>query len=112
MRSRRRSPASRSVHGRRKRMSIEILDPTHEMGAPAFSLAARLPMLAGKTVGIVSNGKRGTRPFFDAVERELTAAHGAIVVRRIKSNYSAPADAPIMKEAATGWDALIAGIGD
>src|SRR3546814_11954825 len=59
------------VHGRRKRMSIEILDPTHEMGAPAFSLAARLPMLAGKTVGIVSNGKRGTRPFFDAVEREL-----------------------------------------
>ena len=98
-------------------MSIEILDPTHETGAPAFQLAPRLPSLAGKTVGIISNGKRGTRPFFDAIERELTEKHGAIVVRRIKSNYSAPADAAIMreaglKEAGGGWDALIAGIGD
>ena len=89
---------------------MEILDPTHETGAPAFHPAARLPSLDGRTVGIISNGKKGTRRFFDAVERELQG-HGAIVVRRIKSNYSAPADAPIMKEAG-GWDALIAGIGD
>src|SRR3546814_12771663 len=109
MRSRRRSPASRSVHGRRKRMSIEILDPTHEMGAPAFSLAARLPMLAGKTVGIVSNGKRGTGPFFDAVEGELPAAHGAIVVRRIKSSNSAPADSQLSTDAAGGRATQTAG---
>lgn len=92
-------------------MTLEILDPTHEAGAPAFRLASRLPSLAGKTVGIVSNGKKGTRPFFDAMERELVEKHGAIVVRRTKSNYSAPADAPIMEEAKS-WDALIAGIGD
>lgn len=92
-------------------MSLEILDPTHEAGAPAFTLPPRLPSLEGKTVGIVSNGKKGTRPFFDAMERELTEKHGAIVVRRTKSNYSAPADPPIMEEA-KGWDALIAGIGD
>ena len=92
-------------------MSIEILDPTHEAGAPAFVLAPRLPSLAGKTVGIISNGKKGTRPFFDAVERELSGGHGAVVVRRTKLNYSAPADPPILEEAAD-WDALIAGIGD
>ena len=90
---------------------MEILDPTHEAGAPAFHPATRLPSLAGRTVGIISNGKKGTRPFFDAVERELAEVHGAIVVRRVKSNYSAPADAHILEEA-RGWDALIAGIGD
>jgi hypothetical protein len=95
----------------KERMSMEILDPTHEARAPDFRPAARLPSLAGRTVGIISNGKRGTRPFFDAVERELTEGHGAIVVRRVKSNYSAPADPHILEEA-RGWDALIAGIGD
>jgi len=92
-------------------MSMEVLDPTHEAGAPAFRPAARLPSLAGRTVGIVSNGKKGTRPFFDAIERELTEVHGAIAVRRVKSNYSAPMDAHILEEARS-WDALIAGIGD
>ena len=90
---------------------MEILDPTHEAGAPAFQPAARLPSLQGKTIGIISNGKKGTRPFFDAVERELAGGHGAIVVRRTKSNYSAPADPHIVEEARS-WDALIAGIGD
>ncbi len=64
------------------------------------------------TVGIVSNGKYGTKPFFDAFERELIERHGvAAVVRRTKSNYSAPADAAIMDEARR-WHVLVAGIGD
>ena len=93
-------------------MTIEILDPTHEVDAVGFALAARLPALAGATVGIISNGKRSTAPFFDAFEKELIETHGvARVVRRVKSNYSAPADPAIVKEA-SGWDALVAGIGD
>jgi len=35
----------------------------------------------------------------------------AEVVRRIKSNYSAPADKYIVEEA-ENWDAVVAGIGD
>ena len=35
----------------------------------------------------------------------------ASVVRRIKSNYSAPAESEILEEAKQ-WNALIAGIGD
>lgn len=93
-------------------MSIEILDPTHEVGSTDFVLAARLEALADTTVGIISNGKVGTKPFFDAFEKELIDTYGVSkVVRRTKSNYSAPADSDIMEEASQ-WDVLVAGIGD
>jgi hypothetical protein len=79
-------------------MSIEILDPTHEGASPDFALATRLTAL--------------DKPFFDAIERDLVENYGvANVVRRTKSNYSAPAEAGLMREAEQ-WDALIAGIGD
>lgn len=93
-------------------MSLEILDPTYEGATNAFALAGRLTSLEGATVGIVSNGKKGTKPFFDALEKELVSRYGvAKVVRRTKGNFSAPAEAEIMQEAKE-WDALIAGIGD
>ena len=42
----------------------------------------------------------------------LREEHGvAKVVSRTKSNYSAPADAPIVAEI-RNWDAVISGIGD
>ena len=93
-------------------MSFEILDPTHEGDAQEFKPAPRLKTLEGMTVGVISNGKRSTKPFFDAMEKELKETYGvAQVVRRIKSNYSAPAEADILQEAKQ-WDALIAGIGE
>lgn len=93
-------------------MSIEILDPTHEGDSRDFALAPRLQTLKGKTVGIISNGKKGAKPFFNAMERELIERYGAAkVVRQTKSNYSAPADAKLLQEAAQ-WDALVAGVGD
>lgn len=92
-------------------MSIEVLDPTYGGGAAEFALAPRLGSLAGKTFGVISNGKRGTRPYFDALERMLLAQGAARVVTHIKSNYSAPADAHIMAEVSQ-WDAAFVGIGD
>lgn len=95
-------------------MSFYVLDPTYADGGGAaeFAYAERLASLAGATVGIVSNGKQGTRPFFEALEHELRSAHGvANVVQTVKSNYSAPADREIM-DRATEWNALISGIGD
>ena len=94
-------------------MSIHVLDPTHESDAARFSPANRLSTLAGTTVGIISNGKEGTKGFFDAFERELRERHAvANVIRVTKGNYSAPAEAEIFEQAATKWDALVAGIGD
>ena len=93
-------------------MSLEILDPTHEGDSGSFALASRLSALDGATVGIISNGKKNTIPFFIAFEDELRTKFGvAEVVRTVKSNYSAPADAHLVEEA-ENWDAVIAGIGD
>jgi len=93
-------------------MPIEVLDPTFDEHATPFVAAERPESLAGKTVGIVSNGKKGTATFFDAVEHELRSVYlVGDVVRTIKSNYSAPAEAELLNDAAQ-WHALIAGIGD
>jgi len=93
-------------------MSIEVLDPSHENDARTFAPAKRLANLEGATVGIISNGKKGTKPFFDAVERELVEGYGvARVVRLTKANYSAPVEPELLNEAER-WQALIAGVGD
>ncbi len=52
-------------------MSIEVLDPTHEADAGEFVPARRLATLEGATLGFISNGKQGTRGFFDALQRQL-----------------------------------------
>jgi len=93
-------------------MGIEVLDPSHEDDARAFTAATRLETLKGATIGVISNGKKGTQPFFDALERELRERYGvARVVRLTKSNYSAPVEPALLNEAER-WQALIAGVGD
>ena len=93
-------------------MTIEILIPTHDDDPAAFRAAPRLDELAGTTVGIISNGKHGTVPFFEALATHLQADHGvAEVVRLTKPNYSAPAPDALIEQA-RHWHALIAGIGD
>lgn len=91
---------------------MQILDPSHEEGAESFAPAVRLAALEGATVGVISNGKEGTKGFFAAFERALREQYGVgEVVLRTKSNYSAPADKGLLEEARS-WDALVAGIGD
>jgi hypothetical protein len=93
-------------------MSFLVLDPTSEKAAPLGAAAPRPGTLKGKTVGFISNGKKGTKGFFAHLERLLVEEHGvAKVVIRTKSNYSAPADADIVAEI-KHWDAAISGIGD
>lgn len=93
-------------------MTIEVLDPTWGDGAAPFSEASPLDTIAGARIGIISNGKQGTRAFFAALADELTDTHGAAeVVVVSKSNYSAPAETEVMDQASQ-WNALISGIGD
>ena len=91
---------------------MRVLDPTNEMKTAGAVLAPRLLSLQGKTVGIVTNAKEGTRGYFTHLERLLRDEMGvADVVWRTKSNYSAPADAHIVQEM-TNWHAVFAGVGD
>ena len=93
-------------------MVLQVLDPTNETIPPVGQPAARLTSLAGKTVGIISNGKEGTKRFFAHLDQMLRTDFGvADVIIRVKSNYSAPADPHIAAEI-TGWDAVVSGIGD
>lgn len=93
-------------------MTIRVLDPTNERTAALGTLAPRLASLKGKSVGIISNGKEGTKGYFGHLSRMLKDEHGAAeVVMRIKSNYSAPADAHIVDEIRQ-WHAVVTGIGD
>jgi hypothetical protein len=91
---------------------ITVLDPSFDDAPASIALPARPNTLAGATVGIISNGKVNTRPFFDHLERMLREQWGvAEVIRRTKANYSAPAEAALIAEAA-GWAVMFAGVGD
>lgn len=93
-------------------MTIRFLDPTHEDSTVEFSAAPRLGTLEGTTVAIISNGKKSTKPFFDAVEMELRDRYRvASVVRLTKHNYSAPVEPTLLTDAAK-WQAVITGVGD
>jgi len=93
-------------------MTLQVLDPTNETAPPLGKRAPRPTSLAGKTVGIISNGKEGTKGFFAHLDRMLRDEFGvANVVLRTKSNFSAPADAHIVDEIAR-WHAVVTGIGD
>lgn len=95
-----------------KAVGIEVLDPSHEDRVVGGDPAPRLASMKGITVGVISNGKENTRPFFDHIERILREQYEvAEVVRRIKGNYSAPAEDELMAEA-MGWDAVLSGVGD
>jgi hypothetical protein len=93
-------------------MALQVLDPTNETVPPLGQPASRPASLAGKTVGFISNGKEGTRGFFAHLDRMLRDEMGvADVIMRVKSNYSAPADADIVDEIKR-WHAVVTGIGD
>jgi hypothetical protein len=89
-----------------------VLDPTNETTPPLGQKAPRLASLAGAAVGFISNGKEGTQGFFAHLDRILREDFGvADVIRRVKSNYSAPADPDIIDELRR-WQAVVTGIGD
>jgi hypothetical protein len=93
-------------------MTLRVLNPTNETLPLVGTPAPRLASLAGATVGFISNGKEGTQGFFRHLEQVLREEYRvANVVRRTKSNYSAPADAPIVEEMRR-WQAVVTGIGD
>lgn len=93
-------------------MTIDVLIPTYDETPTSFQPAPRLSSVDGATVGLLSNGKHGTVPFFDALARELRDRYGvAEVVRVTKPDYSAPAGSELLRQA-RHWHALVAGIGD
>jgi hypothetical protein len=93
-------------------MPITELDPTAEVVTPAAAMAPPLRSLAGKTIGLLDNGKVNVGGFLDHVEAILRAEHGvAAVLRRRKPNVSAPAPAELLAELVV-CDAVVSAVGD
>jgi hypothetical protein len=89
-----------------------VLDPTAEADPLPVALAPRLDSLRGRRIGLLSNGKTGSNPFFDHLEAMLRREwQPQDVVRLVKSNYSAPAEADLVRELAR-CHLVITGVGD
>ena len=93
-------------------MTFEVFDPTNEKSSDGTALAPRLTSLSGKTIGIVTNEKEGTKGYFRHLDQLLRSELGVKdVIWRAKANYSAPAGLQIVAEM-RNWDAVVSGIGD
>jgi hypothetical protein len=93
-------------------MPITVLDPTAEAVTRAARMARPLGGLARARVALLDNGKVNVARFLDHVEAILRAEHGVSdVVRRRKSNMSAPVSPATLAELAA-CDAVVSAVGD
>ena len=93
-------------------MSIRVLDPTVDTAPAKAGATTRLTSLAGRTIGLLDNGKLNVRPLLDHMETMLRAEYGVrAVVRLRKPDFSRPAPAPVLA-AMQGCDAVISAAGD
>jgi hypothetical protein len=93
-------------------MSIRVLDPTVETAPARAGATTRLTSLAGRTIGLLDNGKINVRPLLDHMERILRSQYGVHdVVRLRKPDFSRPAPAPVLA-AMQRCEAVISAIGD
>ena len=93
-------------------MSLRVLDPTAEATAAATASNVRLTSLAGRTIGLLDNGKIRVRELLDHMEALLRAQHGvADVLRFTKPDASRPAPAEVMADMKQ-CDAIISAVGD
>jgi hypothetical protein len=93
-------------------MVMCVLDPTYEEAVTSSHRAARLPSLAGRTVGLLDNGKLRVHELLNALETLLRTEHGvAEVLRFTKPDASRPMPHEVLA-AMHVCDMVISGVGD
>jgi hypothetical protein len=93
-------------------MSIRVLDPTVDTVPAKAAATTTLTSLAGRTIGLLDNGKINVRPLLDHMEAILRSQYGVhAVVRLRKPDFSRPAPASVIA-AMQGCDAVISAVGD
>ena len=92
-------------------MTIQYLNPTSKTQKFPLQVANKLPSVKGKTIAIISSGKKGSGPFFRWLEAELlTTYEVGKIINVKKENFSAPVKSTIFETAE--WDGVISGVGD
>ena len=93
--------------------TIDVLSPAAAKNGNAVPLAARVPTLEGRVVGLLNNSKSGTRPFLDRVEELLKREHGVSKIIRYDKNAAAlPIPDEMLEAAVRECDVVINGIAD
>ena len=93
--------------------TIEVLSPAAAISGNAVPLAARVPTLEGRVVGLLNNSKSGTRPFLDRVEELLRREHGVSKIIRYDKNAAAlPIPDEMLEAAIRECDVVVNGIAD
>ena len=92
---------------------MELLDPTVEQPAQAISFAARPKALAGKRVALIENTKHNSDRLLEKIGDILKKEQGIAEWKIFrKHNSSVPAHQEIIAEVKSGFDVMVAGVGD
>ena len=92
---------------------MRLYDPTSSGPERQLCRAPALSGLAGKTIGILENGKLNAVEMLLEVAALFEARHDCVIHPIYsKSNASAPAPAGVLARAAAEVDLLITGLGD
>lgn len=92
-------------------MGVVLMDPTAEIGSASRPLAARLPSLAGVTVGLLDISKPRGNVFLDRIE-ELLHQRGVVTRRYKKPTYTKPAPIDLRHEIALECQAVMEALAD
>lgn len=91
----------------------ELYDPTASPPRTAASLAARLPDLRDKTVGLLDISKAKGNFFLDRIAAVLAEGHAPReIVRRTKPTFARPAPDTLRDELAERCDVVIEALAD
>jgi hypothetical protein len=93
-------------------MLMRVLDPTFEEPALTAANPHRLASLAGRTVGLLDNGKLRVHELLNHVEAMLRSQHGVAQVLRFKKpDASRPAPPEVMADLQR-CEVVISAVGD
>jgi hypothetical protein len=88
-----------------------VLDPTSERHAATRPRVARLPSLAGRTLGLLDISKARGDVFLDRLE-SLLRERGAAVRRYRKPTFTKPAPVDLRQQIAVQCDAVVEALAD
>ena len=92
---------------------IIVIDPAAEDSATAMPLAARLPSLAGRRIGLIDNSKHMASELLDDVQALLQLHYDvASFTRHRKSNPSVATPPDVLSSLTQSCDALVHGVAD
>jgi hypothetical protein len=92
-------------------VAIEVLNPRGEIELDeVYGISPRVPELAGKTIGLYSNGKGGVTQFLDMVEANIKEKYPTATIKRYGGAFDVGDQ--LAKQIAGEVNAVVYGLGD